>query len=65
MNNTWKLLIALSSAGLATGQVTYERLLRAENEPQNWMTYSGSYKGWRYSALDQVDRSNAGKLKVA
>ena len=57
--------LALSLVALATPQVTYERLLRADAEPQNWMTYSGSYKGWRYSPLDQVNRSNVGTLKVA
>ena len=27
-------------------QLTYERLLKADSEPNNWLTYSGSYKGW-------------------
>src|SRR5215469_11650481 len=48
-----------------TAQVTYERLLNADSEPGNWLTYSGSYRSWRYSALDQINRQNAGSLKVA
>jgi hypothetical protein len=24
-------------------QITYDRLLRAAEEPQNWLTYSGGY----------------------
>lgn len=60
-----RLLVLALAALCAQGQITYERLLRAETEPQNWMTYSGSYKGWRYSPLDQVNRTNASKLKVA
>ena len=30
---------------------------KADAEPQNWLTYSGSYKGWRYSKLDQINRA--------
>ena len=29
--------------GLALGQVTYERILNADKEPENWLTYSGNY----------------------
>ena len=45
--------------------MTYERLLKADSEPGNWLTYSGSYRSWRYSTLDQINRQNAGSLKVA
>lgn len=47
------------------GQLTSQRLRQAESEPQNWLTYSGTYKGWRYSALDQIDRGNVANLRVA
>jgi alcohol dehydrogenase (cytochrome c) len=43
-------------------QVTYERILQASKEPQNWMTYSGSYESWRYSTLDQVNAGNVHSL---
>jgi alcohol dehydrogenase (cytochrome c) len=43
-------------------QVTYERVLNASREPQNWLTYSGGYKGWRYSTLDQINASNVQHL---
>src|SRR5436305_14589573 len=49
----------------AAAQVTYERLLKSNSEPGNWLTYSGSYRSWRYSALDQINRQNACSLKVA
>src|SRR5215471_18550643 len=45
-------------------QVGYERLLSAEKDSGNWITYSGSYAGWRYSGLDQIHRENVGKLRV-
>ena len=48
-----------------SAQVTYDRLLNTDSEPGNWLTYSGSYRSWRYSALDQINQQNAGSLKVA
>ncbi len=44
------------------GQVTVERILHAPQEPQNWLTYSGSYRSWRYSTLEQVNSLNAAAL---
>jgi alcohol dehydrogenase (cytochrome c) len=52
-------------ANMAAAQPAYDRLLKAEGEPQNWLTYSGSYRSWRYSSLDQIDRANAQTLKLA
>jgi alcohol dehydrogenase (cytochrome c) len=43
----------------AVAQVTFERLLNSAKEPQNWMTYSGDYSGKRFSALDQINTTNA------
>ena len=39
-------------------QVTFERILRADREPHNWLSYSGNYAGHRYSPLSQIDRTN-------
>ena len=30
-------------------QVSFERILNAAEEPHNWLTYSGTYAGTRYS----------------
>ena len=61
-----KLLLAflVISAGLP-GEVTYERILRAVNEPGSWLTYSGTYSGHRFSPLTQIDRANVSRLKMA
>jgi alcohol dehydrogenase (cytochrome c) len=48
----------------ATAQVTYQRLLDADKEPQNWLTYSGGYQSWRYSSLDQINTGNAARLQM-
>jgi len=44
-------------------QITYDRLLRASDEPQNWLTYSGSYSSQRYSLLKQVTPANVKNLE--
>jgi len=45
-------------------QVTFDRLLRAGNEPQNWLSYSGGYSSQRYSLLKQIDPSNVKNLEL-
>src|ERR671910_3754532 len=45
--------------------VTYERILEARSEPQNWLTYYGAYDGQRYSLLDQINTENVKRLAPA
>jgi alcohol dehydrogenase (cytochrome c) len=45
-------------------RVPFERIVNADAEPHNWLTYSGNYASHRYSRLDQIDRSNVGGLRV-
>jgi alcohol dehydrogenase (cytochrome c) len=47
------------------GQVSYERVLQADDEPHNWLTYSRTYDGQRFSPLDQVNRENVERLRPA
>ncbi len=61
-------LCALLLAGPAyflAQNVPYERILHSQNEPQSWLTYSGSYNSQQYSPLKQINRENISKLKVA
>src|SRR5262245_39144810 len=46
------------------GQITSDRLVRAADEPRNWLTYSGTYSGQRYSTLAQIDRTNVKSLEL-
>ena len=65
MKKTAKLLALLLLTGSAAhSQVTYDRLRDAAREPQNWLTYSGTYSGWRYSSLDQINPGNASRLSM-
>ena len=45
-------------------QVTYERLLNAAKEPQNWLVYSGDYNSRRYSLLTQIKPANVKNLEL-
>jgi alcohol dehydrogenase (cytochrome c) len=45
--------------------VTYERILNARSEPQNWLTYYGAYNGQRYSPLDQINTDNVKRILPA
>ena len=62
------LLVSLWLAGAgaqgAWAQVTYERLLKAAQEPHNWLTYSGDYSGRRYNLLKQIHTGNVEHLAV-
>jgi alcohol dehydrogenase (cytochrome c) len=55
----------LSGQGQNQSQpVSYERLLKADQEPGNWLMYSGSYSGWRFSKLNQITTQNVKNLRV-
>lgn len=57
------LIAATLSAGAITqAQVTADRLLNSQKEPQNWLTYNGDYAGHRYSTLEQIDLSTANAM---
>ncbi len=58
------LILFLSVASLLSGQVTYERLLHAAEEPENWLSYSGTYASTRYTTLDQITLDNADDLEI-
>lgn len=48
----------------AFSPVTWERLINAKDEPENWMMYSGTLDSQRYSRLDQIDKSNVAELEM-
>ncbi len=44
--------------------VTFERLLNASEEPQNWLTYGGTYRSIHYSSLTQITPANVKDLEL-
>jgi glucose dehydrogenase len=53
-----------SGRGSPSAHATYERILHAEREPQNWLTYGGSYASQRYSPLTEITRGNVANLRL-
>ena len=64
MKTTPSLLLLILCASTARAQLTPERLLEAEKEPGNWLTYSGNYRSWRFSPLDRITRENVHQLRL-
>jgi len=57
--------VVILVSGTIRAQVSYERILGASGEPENWLTYSGGYAGWRHSGLDQINVGNVSRLSLA
>jgi alcohol dehydrogenase (cytochrome c) len=45
--------------------VTYQRLLHADKEPQNWLMFGGDYQSKRFSELKSINRENVVHLRPA
>jgi len=62
-----RLLTALALLGVASpasAQVTADRLRGASDEPQNWLTYGGTYASQRHTLLRQIDPGNVKNLEL-
>jgi hypothetical protein len=60
---TLAIALGLCAPALAA-EVTYERLLNAAKEPQNWLMRMGNYGNWNNSSLKEINRDNVKDLKV-
>ena len=58
------LVIAALAAGSVHAQVSFDRILHASQEPQNWLTYSGSLFSQRYTLLTQITPANVKNLEL-
>ncbi len=57
-------LVLLAAPTLRVGaQVGTDRLLRAADEPRNWLTYNGTYASQRHTALRQITPANVKDLQ--
>lgn len=45
-------------------EVSSERLQAAGTNPDEWLTYSGSYNGWRHSSLTEITPANVAQLRI-
>lgn len=56
-----------SDSNIATpslSPVTWERLVNAADEPENWLMYSGTLDSQRFSGLDGIHNRNVGGLEL-
>ena len=60
---TFTLATVVAGAPLQA-QVTFDRILSAEREPQNWLSYSATVSNQRYSRLDQIDTKTVRSLEL-
>jgi len=58
------LVLLVFAAISLQAQVTFDRLLHTDKEPQNWLTYSGNVLGQRYSLLNQINTGNVKNLEL-
>src|SRR6516225_6080330 len=69
-----KLLVSVVSAALTisgalsianAADMSFERALNADREPQNWLLHHKNYQGHRFSALKDIDAATVGNLRLA
>src|SRR5437870_5142963 len=56
--------LAIAAFAQYTMTVNRDRLLNAQNEPQNWLMMNGDYGSTRYSKLSQINRDNVKNLRM-
>ena len=64
MRRSGKFVLAVLTLSLYGQSVPYERLLKADREPGNWLMYSNTYNSWRFSRLTQINTQNVKDLHV-
>ena len=64
-----KAISAVAFVGFASqamsADVTWDRLLNAQNDDNNWMMYHKDFSGHHHSGLDQINTGNVADLRLA
>ena len=60
-----KTLSAVKGNAPQVSNVDSERIRNATSEPENWLTYYGTYDAQRHSGLDQINKDNVKRLSAA
>jgi len=58
MRRAWVLCFLALAPFLLAQDVTYDRLVHALKEQQNWLTYWGDYSAVRHRELNQINTGN-------
>src|ERR1700719_1928672 len=59
------LLVATALTPVKAADMTFERALNVDKEPQNWLLHHGNYQGHRLSALTETHTDAVKNVKVA
>jgi alcohol dehydrogenase (cytochrome c) len=59
------LLLATALTPVRAADMTYERALAVDKEPQNWLLHHGNYQGHRFSQLKGINTDTVKNLKLA
>jgi len=59
-----RILLFFFAVGSLIAQISFERILGADKEPQNWLTYSGTTLSQRYSRLSEITPQNVKNLQL-
>jgi alcohol dehydrogenase (cytochrome c) len=62
---TGSLLMATALTPARAADMTNERLLNPQREPQNWILHHGNYQGHRFSQLKEINTDTVGNMKLA
>jgi alcohol dehydrogenase (cytochrome c) len=57
--------VTIAALPALAAEVTPERLVNADREPQNWLMNHRTYDSQRYSPLDKINKANVKSLKIA
>ncbi|MBV9968986.1 MAG: PQQ-dependent dehydrogenase, methanol/ethanol family [Xanthobacteraceae bacterium] len=57
------LLVATALTPARAADMTNERMLNPQREPQNWILHHGNYQGHRFSTLNEINAENVKNLK--
>ncbi|MGH6739417.1 MAG: hypothetical protein ACREDY_10385, partial [Bradyrhizobium sp.] len=58
------LLMASALTSARAADMTFERALNADKEPQNWLLHHGNYQGHRFSELKLINTDTVKNLKL-
>jgi PQQ-dependent dehydrogenase (methanol/ethanol family) len=59
------LLAVVLATPISAWAIDPSRIESADKNPNDWLTYHGSYRSWHYSQLDQINVDTIKHLKVA
>ena len=57
--------VVIAASPALAAEVTPERLLNPDHEPQNWLMNHRTYDGQRFSPLARINRDNVKNLRLA